>query len=158
MVGLAVRGARPPGLRAAVCPAPSRPRARPTRAYAVVRRTRRRGGVGARAGGAGWVGPPATRRRRCVRRQRGDQLVAGLEQFVFVEDVVAVEDGAGLVAGQEHGDALALAPSPGQVPAGPPGGAGGRDRPERAVAVRRFRDWGGALGSTDGASADFMSV
>ena len=44
-VGLAVRGARPPGLWAAVCPAPSRPRARPTRAYAVVRRTRRRGGV-----------------------------------------------------------------------------------------------------------------
>ena len=61
---------------------------------------------GARAGGAGWVGPPATRRRRCVLRQRGDQLVAGLEQFLFVDDVVAVEDGAGLVAGQEHGDPL----------------------------------------------------
>ena len=44
-VGLAVRGSRPLGLRAAVCPALSRPRARPTRAYAVVRRTRRRGGV-----------------------------------------------------------------------------------------------------------------
>ena len=39
-------------------------------------------------------------------RQRGDQLVAGLEQFLFVDDVVAVEDGAGLVAGQEHGDPL----------------------------------------------------
>ena len=61
---------------------------------------------GARAGGAGWVGPPATRRRLCVLRQRGDQRVAGLEQFLFVDDVVAVEDGAGLVAGQEHGDAL----------------------------------------------------
>ena len=43
--------------------------------------------------------PPATRRRLCVLRQRGDQLVAGLEQFLFVDDVVAVEDGAGLVAG-----------------------------------------------------------
>ena len=39
-------------------------------------------------------------------RQRGDQLVAGLEQFLFVDDVVAVEDGAGLVAGQEDGDPL----------------------------------------------------
>ena len=44
-VGLAVRGSRPPGLRAAVCPAPSRPLARTTRPYAVVRRTRRRGGA-----------------------------------------------------------------------------------------------------------------
>ena len=61
---------------------------------------------GARDGGAGWVGPPAPRRRLCVLRQIGDQLVAGLEQFLFVDDVVAVEDGAGLVAGQEHGDAL----------------------------------------------------
>ena len=34
------------------------------------------------------------------------ELVPGLEQFLFVDDVVAVEDGAGLVAGQEHGDAL----------------------------------------------------
>ena len=55
---------------------------------------------GARGGGAGRVGPSATRRRLCVLRQIGDQLVAGLEQFLFVDDVVAVEDGAGLVAGQ----------------------------------------------------------
>ena len=61
---------------------------------------------GARRGGAGRVGPSATRRRLCVLRQIGDQLVAGLEQFLFVDDVVAVEDGAGLVAGQEHGDPL----------------------------------------------------
>ena len=40
---------------------------------------------GARAGGASWVGPPATRRRLCVLRQIGDQLVAGLEQFLFVD-------------------------------------------------------------------------
>ena len=78
-----------------------------------VPRARLRGGApheaerrcGARDGGAGWVGPPATRRRLCVLRQIGDQLVAGLEQFLFVDDVVAVEDGAGLVAGQELGDA-----------------------------------------------------
>ena len=56
--------------------------------------------------GAGRVGPPATRCRLCVLRQIGDQLVPGLEQFLLVDDVVAVEDGAGLVAGQEHGDAL----------------------------------------------------
>ena len=62
-----------------MCPAPSRLRARPTRAYAMVRRTRRRRRCGARADGAGWVGPPATRRRLCVLRQIGDQLVAGLE-------------------------------------------------------------------------------
>ena len=70
------------------------------RPYAVVRRTRRRGG------GAGRVGPPATRRRLCVLLQIGDKLVASLEQFLLVDDVVAVEDGAALVAGQEHGDPL----------------------------------------------------
>ena len=52
------------------------------------------------------MGPPATRRRLCVLRQIGDQLVPGLEQFLLVDDVVAVEDGAALVAGQEHGDPL----------------------------------------------------
>ena len=54
---------------------------------------------------AGRVRAPAGR-RLCVLLQVGDQLVPGLEQFLFVDDVVAVEDGAGLVAGQEHGDAL----------------------------------------------------
>ena len=54
---------------------------------------------------AGRVRAP-TRRRLCVLRQIGDQLIPGLEQFLFVDDVVAVEDGAGLVAGQEHGDPL----------------------------------------------------
>ena len=48
---------------------------------------------GARNGGAGRVGPAATRRRRCVLRQIGDQLIPGLEEFLFVDDVVAVEDG-----------------------------------------------------------------
>ena len=34
------------------------------------------------------------------------QLIAGCEQFLLVDDVVAVEDGAGLVPGEEHGDAF----------------------------------------------------
>ena len=59
-----------------------------------------------RGGGAGRVGPPATRRRLCVLRQILHELVASVEQFLLVDDVIAVEDGAGLVAGQEHGDAL----------------------------------------------------
>ena len=37
-------------------------------------------------------------------RQIGDALVVGVEPFLFVDEVVAVEDGAALVAGQEHGD------------------------------------------------------
>ena len=105
-VGLAVRGARPPGLRAGGVSSPVSPAGPPD--------ARLRGGApheaerrcGARDGGAGRMGSPATRRRLCVLFQIGDQLVAGLEQFLFVDDVVAVEDGAGLVAGQEHGDAL----------------------------------------------------
>ena len=79
-----------------------------------VPRARLRGGAsheaegrrGARDSGAGRVGAPAWRLRLCVLLQVGDQLVAGLEQFLFVDDVVAVEDGAGLVAGQKHGEAL----------------------------------------------------
>ena len=79
-----------------------------------VSRARLRGGAsheaegrrGARGGGAGRVGSPATRRRLCVLRQILHELVAGLEQFLFVDDVIAVEDGAGLVAGQEHGNPL----------------------------------------------------
>ena len=59
---------------------------------------------GARGGGAGRVRPPASRRRLCVLLQIGDELVPGDEQFLLVDDVVAVEDGAALVPGQEHGD------------------------------------------------------
>ena len=42
----------------------------------------------------------------CLRllRQIGDELVPGVEQFLLVDNVVAVEDGAALVPGQEHGD------------------------------------------------------
>ena len=47
---------------------------------------------------------PAGRLR--LLRQIRTELVAGLEQFLLVDDVVAVEDGAALVAGQEHGDPL----------------------------------------------------
>ena len=39
-------------------------------------------------------------------RQILDELVPGVEQFLLVDDVIAVEDGAALVPGQEHGDPL----------------------------------------------------
>ena len=55
--------------------------------------------------GAGRVRAPAGR-RLCVLRQTGDQRIAGIEPFLFVDDVVAVEDGAARVAGQAHGDPL----------------------------------------------------
>ena len=57
-------------------------------------------------GGADRVGPPPGRRRRRLLREIGDELVPGVEQFLLVDDVVAVEDGTALVPGQEHGDAL----------------------------------------------------
>ena len=58
---------------------------------------------GARGGGADRVGPPTGWHRL---RQIGDELVAGVEQFLLVDNIVAVEDGAALVSGQEHGDPL----------------------------------------------------
>ena len=56
-------------------------------------------------GGAGTdrVGPPPGWR---LLRQIGDELVPGVEQFLLVNNVVAVEDGAALVPGQKHGDPL----------------------------------------------------
>ena len=42
-------------------------------------------------------------------RQILDELVPGVEQFLLVNNVVAVEDGAALVPGQEHGDPLGFA-------------------------------------------------
>ena len=73
-------------------------------------------------------------------RQIGGQLIAGREQFLFVDDVVAVEDGAGLVPGEEHGDAFgdagadqvagggapAVVEEAGRHPGGRAGGAPGR--------------------------------
>ena len=53
----------------------------------------------------GRVRAPAGR-RLCLLCQIGDELVAGVEQFLLVDDVVAIEDGAALVPGQEHGDPL----------------------------------------------------
>ena len=61
---------------------------------------------GARGGGVGRVGPLAGWRRLRLLREIGDELVPGVEQFLLVDDVVAVEDGAALVPGQEHGDPL----------------------------------------------------
>ena len=52
------------------------------------------------------MGPPPGWPRLRLLRQILDELVAGLEQFLLVDNVVAVEDGAALVAGQEHGDPL----------------------------------------------------
>ena len=52
------------------------------------------------------MGPPTGWYRLRLLRQIGDELVPGVEQFLLVDDVVAVEDGAALVPGQEHGDAL----------------------------------------------------
>ena len=70
------------------------------------RRTRRRGEGGARGGGVGRVGPLAGWHRLRLLREILDELVPGVEQFLLVDDVVAVEDGAALVPGQEHGDPL----------------------------------------------------
>ena len=52
------------------------------------------------------MGPPPGWHRLRLLRQIGDQLVAGVEQFLLVDNVVAVEDGTALVPGQEHGDPL----------------------------------------------------
>ena len=60
----------------------------------------------ARGGGAGREGPPTGWHRLRLLRQILDELVPGVEQFLLVDDVIAVEDGAALVPGQEHGDAL----------------------------------------------------
>ena len=55
-----------------------------------------------------WVRPGGGRRRAGTAlrllRQIGDQLVSGVEQFLLINNVVTVEDGAALVPGQEHGD------------------------------------------------------
>ena len=72
------------------------------RPYAVVRRTRRRGDA-VRGAAAGRVGPPTGWHRLRLLRQIGDQLVSGVEQFLLINNVVTVEDGAALVPGQEHG-------------------------------------------------------
>ncbi len=64
------------------------------------------GRCGARGGGAGREGPPTGWHRLRLLRQILDELVPGVEQFLLVDDVIAVEDGAALVPGQEHGDPL----------------------------------------------------
>ena len=47
---------------------------------------------GAWGGGAGRVGPLAGWHRLRLLRQIGDELVPGLEQFLLVDNVVAVEE------------------------------------------------------------------
>ena len=56
--------------------------------------------------GADRVEPPMGWPRLRLLRQIRDQLVPGVEQFLLVDNVVAVEDGVALVSGQEHGDPL----------------------------------------------------
>ncbi len=58
------------------------------------------------AAGPARVGPLAGWYRLRLLREILDELVPGVEQFLLVDDVVAVEDGAALVPGQEHGDPL----------------------------------------------------
>ena len=57
-------------------------------------------------GGSGRVGPLAGWHRLRLLREILDELVPGVEQFLLMDNVVAVEDGAALVPGQEHGDAF----------------------------------------------------
>ena len=64
------------------------------------------GRCGARGASAGRVGPPTGWHRLRLLRQILDELVPGVEQFLLVDDVIAVEDGAALVPGQEHGNPL----------------------------------------------------
>ena len=109
------------------------------------------------------MGPPTG--WHCLRllRQILDELVPGVEQFLLVDDVIAVEDGAALVPGQEHGDpfgdvrtdqvagggAAAIVEEAGRHPSGLAGGAPrGAPAPDRdAVAVEDERAVGVAAGS-----------
>ena len=88
-------------------------------------------------GGADRVGPPTGWHRR---RQIGDELVAGVEQFLLVDNVVAVEDGAALVAGQEQGDPLgdvrADQVAGGRTPGNRGGSGSAPRRPGRRCAMR----------------------
>ena len=108
---------------------------------------------GARGGGVGRVGPGWHRLR--LLREILDELVPGVEQFLLVDDVVAVEDGAALVPGQEHGDPLGdiradqvagggtptivkeAGRHPGRLTGGAPRGASAADRDPIAVEDER---------------------
>ena len=110
------------------------------RPYAVPRRTRRRGAaVRGTAVPDVWGRRTGWHRLRLL-RQIGDQLVSGLKQFLLVDDVVAVEDGAALVAGQEHGNPLGDARADqvaGGGGGGNRGGSGSAPRPpDRPCATR----------------------
>ena len=52
------------------------------------------------------MGPPPGWHRLRLLREILDELVPGVEQFLLMNNVVTVEDGAALVPGQEHGDAF----------------------------------------------------
>ena len=99
------RGAQAGGVLATAAPghAPVRRGRAPLRGAASHEAEGRRG---ARGGGAGRVGPLVGWHRLRLLRQIGDELVSGVEQFLLINNVVTVEDGAALVPGQEHGDPL----------------------------------------------------
>ncbi len=119
----------------------------------MVRRTRRRGG------GSGRVGPPTGWNRLRLLRQIGDELVSGVEQFLLIDDVVAVEDGAALVSGQEHGDPLgdagadqvapggaaAVVKEAGRHPSGLTGGAPCRAPAADGDAIAVEDEWAGGV-------------
>ncbi len=99
---------RPAAHRQAVSGPRRQARGRTTRPYAVVRRTRRRGGAV-----RGAAGPAAWGRRRagtacacCARYSTSWSPASSSSCSLIVNNVVAVEDGAALVSGQEHGDPL----------------------------------------------------
>ena len=79
------------------------------------------------------VRAPAGRLR--LPRQRGDELILGLESFLLVDDGVAVEDGAARVAGQAHGAPLGHAGAD-QGAGGWPAGTGCRPRRSRRSGAR----------------------
>ena len=89
---------------------------------------------GARGGCADRVGPPTGWYRLRLLRQIGDELVPGVEQFLLVDNVVAVEDGPALVPGQEHGDPL------GDIRADQVAGGGYADNREGSGSARQPTD------------------
>ena len=87
-------------------------------------------------GGSGRVRPRAGWPRLRLLRQIGDQLVPGVEQFLLVNNVVAVEDGAALVPGQEHGDPFGDVRADQVAGGGPPTIVGGSGSAPRGVGAR----------------------
>ena len=105
------------------------------------------------------MGPPTGWHRLRLLRQIGDELVPGVEQFLLINNVVAVEDGAALAPGQEHGDAFgdvradqvarggaaAVVEEAGRHPSGLAGGAPRRAPAADGDAVAVKDEWAGGV-------------